>query len=708
MRSSIRILLTFLAGSLAGLAVPATLRAQCGVERWSVKTGTDPDAGLVDLASSTSTTVATMRGLTAPNPIPTDSRVAPTETTVWVINATLTEYKLESDSDYHLVLADANGDTMIAEIPSPSCVGSGSPFLTEITNARSEFDAVYTPTTSFKTANVPVQITGVGMFDFLHGQTGVAPNGIELHPVLNIVFNPSTTPDFSLAVNPGSVSAAQGGTASLTVSSSASGGFNAAVSLSASGLPSGVTASFSPTSIAAPGSGSSTLTLAVGNFTAAGTYAITVSGSGGGVNHTSSVSLTVSSSGGGSLANGDFEAGSLSGWTASGVAAVNASARHGGSYGAQLGSSSPSTDSAISQTFTLPAGSPTVSFWYANTCPDTVTYDWATATLKDNVTNTTSTILAKTCTTSPVWTQVVSNATASAGHSVTLTLANHDDNYSGDATYTYYDDVAVATASPDFSLSVTPGSLSVAQGGSGSAGVSTSVSGGFNSSVALSASGVPAGTTVSFSPASIAAPGSGSSTMSVAVGASTTPGTYTITVTGSGGGVTHTASVALTVTSAAASQLMGNPGFENGSSNPAPWVAASGVIDNSTGEAPHSGSWKAWLDGYGSAHTDTIYQPVAIPSTITTATLTFWLHIDTAETGSTAYDTLRVQIRNSSGTVLATLATYSNLNHNTGYVQKSFDVSAYKGQTIQVYLIGVEDASLQTSFVVDDFALTVQ
>src|SRR5207253_1882208 len=123
----------------------------------------------------------------------------------------------------------------------------------------------------------------------------------------------------------------------------------------------------------------------------------------------------------------------------------------------------------------------------------------------------------------------------------------------------------------------------------------------------------------------------------------------------------------------------------------------------------HSGSWKAWMDGYGSAHTDSILQTVTIPAGKTSATLTFWLHIDTAETTTvTAYDTLKVQIRNSSGTVLATLATYSNLNKNTGYAQQSFNLNAYIGQTIQVYLLGVEDASAQTSFVVDAFALNVQ
>jgi len=152
-------------------------------------------------------------------------------------------------------------------------------------------------------------------------------------------------------------------------------------------------------------------------------------------------------------------------------------------------------------------------------------------------------------------------------------------------------------------------------------------------------------------------------------------------------------------------QLLANPGFESGNVS---WTASSGVIDSSTGEASHSGSWKAWLDGYGSAHTDSILQAATIPSTATTATLSFWLHIDTAETGSTVYDTLKVQIRNTSGTVLATLATYSNANAASGYTQKSFNVLTYKGQTIQVYLLGVEDGTLQTSFVVDDFALNVQ
>jgi hypothetical protein len=83
---------------------------------------------------------------------------------------------------------------MISEMASPACVASSSRLLPGIQNARSEFDARYTVTSSFQTANVPVTITGVGFFDFLHGQTGVASNGIELHAVLDIQFYNSGTP----------------------------------------------------------------------------------------------------------------------------------------------------------------------------------------------------------------------------------------------------------------------------------------------------------------------------------------------------------------------------------------------------------------------------------------------------------------------------------------------------------------------------------
>ncbi len=179
-----------------------------------------------------------------------------------------------------------------------------------------------------------------------------------------------------------------------------------------------------------------------------------------------------------------------------------------------------------------------------------------------------------------------------------------------------------------------------------------------------------------------------------------------VSVTTAGG--TANSSTSFSVTGCTtSSQLLANPGFESG--NNGVWTTTSGVIDNSTGAPAHSGSWKAWLDGYGTTHTDYAYQQVSIPSGKTSATLTFWLYITTAETTTTtAYDKLSVQVLNSSGTVLATLATYSNLNATSGYVQKSFNLNGYIGQTIQIRFYGTEDSSLQTSFLVDDTALNVQ
>ena len=147
-------------------------------------------------------------------------------------------------------------------------------------------------------------------------------------------------------------------------------------------------------------------------------------------------------------------------------------------------------------------------------------------------------------------------------------------------------------------------------------------------------------------------------------------------------------------------QLLGNPGFETGAA--APWTASTGVVDNTAGQPARSGTWKAWLDGYGATHTDTLSQTVTIPSGCTTATLSFYLHIDTAETTTTtAYDKLTVK---AGSTVLAT---YSNLNKNTGYALKSLNVSSFAGQTVSISFTGAEDASLQTSFVIDDTALNV-
>jgi hypothetical protein len=369
----------------------------------------------------------------------------------------------------------------------------------------------------------------------------------------NCVLPPAaSSANFTLSASPSSVSVTQGSSASSTITVTDSGGFTGSVTLSASGLPSGVTASFGTN----PTTSTSSVTFTASSTATTGTSTVTITGTSGSLTHTTTISLTVS-----------------------------------------------------------------------------------------------------------------------------------------------------ATATPNFSLSASPASLTVKQGTSGSSTITVTDSGGFTGSVTLSNSALPSGVTASFG----TNPTTSTSVLTFTASSTATTGTSTITITGTSGSLTHTTTISLTISSSQnQQQLIGNPGFENGT-NTAPWTLTAGVINNSSAEPPHSGSWDAWLDGYGTTHTDTATQTVTIPSTVTTATLSFWLHIDTAETTTTtAFDKFQVQVLNTSGTVLAVLGQFSNLNHAAGYQQHSFSMNSFIGQTVQVRFIGSEDSSLQTSFVVDDVALNVQ
>ncbi|MFF5298373.1 putative Ig domain-containing protein [Streptomyces sp. NPDC013161] len=234
-----------------------------------------------------------------------------------------------------------------------------------------------------------------------------------------------------------------------------------------------------------------------------------------------------------------------------------------------------------------------------------------------------------------------------------------------------------------------PGSQSTVTGSTASLQISATDSA--SATLTYSASGLPTGLSISSSTGLISGTASTAGTYAVTVTATDSTGasgsaSFTWTVSTSGGG------------SCTSTQLLGNAGFESGNTT---WTASSGVITNDTGEAARTGSYKAWLDGYGSTHTDTLSQSVTIPSGCTGTTFTFYLHVDTAETStSTAYDKLTVTAGST------TLATYSNLNAATGYVAKSFSLSSFAGSTVTLKFSGVEDSSLQTSFVLDDTAVT--
>ncbi len=174
------------------LAIALPRASACGRERWSVKTGTDRDAHLINLNRVYPAAVAQLVALRAPRHLPARRRIRPVETRVYRVHALLIAFKKEHDDDYHLVLKGRSGKTLIAEIPAPHCVGRRSPLAAGITRARREFNARYRHVghRRFRRVHVPVVVTGVGFFDFKHGQRGVARNGIELHPVLAIRFGP--------------------------------------------------------------------------------------------------------------------------------------------------------------------------------------------------------------------------------------------------------------------------------------------------------------------------------------------------------------------------------------------------------------------------------------------------------------------------------------------------------------------------------------
>ncbi len=173
---------------LLGLLILPALVLACGKERWPVKTGTDKDAAKVN-ESPTPATINQLRQISAPiNPnIRPDTRYSATELTTYELTGWLTVIKAEADQDYHVVLTDDNGRTMIVESAHPDCA-KGSRFEAQIGDVRKVLDATFGGPIhgKIKTRKL-ITVTGVGFFDRLHGQEGVAPNGIELHPILHVL-----------------------------------------------------------------------------------------------------------------------------------------------------------------------------------------------------------------------------------------------------------------------------------------------------------------------------------------------------------------------------------------------------------------------------------------------------------------------------------------------------------------------------------------
>jgi hypothetical protein len=165
------------------------LHAQCGIERWLIKTAADADVSKINAVAIVPASINYLRAIPAPRPLPQSGRVAPIETTIYSVIATLTEFRTDEDGDDHLVLSDSAGNTLIAEIPSVACA-AGTRFAAEIASARAMFESRVSPNVTFQRTNIPIEVRGVGFFDFQIGQRGAAPNAIEIHPVTAVNFFP--------------------------------------------------------------------------------------------------------------------------------------------------------------------------------------------------------------------------------------------------------------------------------------------------------------------------------------------------------------------------------------------------------------------------------------------------------------------------------------------------------------------------------------
>jgi subtilase family serine protease len=227
-------------------------------------------------------------------------------------------------------------------------------------------------------------------------------------------------------------------------------------------------------------------------------------------------------------------------------------------------------------------------------------------------------------------------------------------------------------------------------------------------SLQISATDSASGQTLTYSATGLPAGLSINSSTGLISGTPTTAGSNSVTVTAKDTtGATGSASFTWTVNAGSgctAAQLLTNGGFETGSISP--WTSTAGVLNNiDEGVPAQAGSWLAWLDGYGSAHTDTLAQTVTIPATCNTATFTYWVEVNSTTTNTS--NKLVLEVLNSSGTVEQTTTVATAANNGSHYVEFSTNLGAYIGQKITVKFIGTEVSGGNTSFFEDSNAINV-
>jgi hypothetical protein len=546
----------------------------------------------------------------------------------------------------------------------------------------------------------------------------------------------TATPDFSIGASPSSLTITQGGNGTSTITVTSLNGFNSATTLSASGLPSGVTAAFSTNPVTPPANGtaSSTLTLTASATATTGNATVTVTGTSGSLTHSTTIALTVNSSTGTQTAVYDS--------TLKAPKCVNVSSGCDSGPSLILGRDSLSGGAEPNQPNTInnSCADGTSGTFHSDESNDrlVVTTTDGSAFAPGKTVKVSATVWAYSSFTSdhldlyyaanastPSWVLIGTITPTAAGAqtlsanytlpSGSLQAVRANFRYTGSASscstgaYDDHDDLifAVGAGTPGFSVSASPNAVSVTRGSTATSTITVTSLNGFNSATTLSASGLPSGVTAAFStnPVTPPANGSATSTLTFTASSTATTGTSNVTVTGTSGSLTQSTTISLTV-NAGSSQLIQNGGFETGTL--ANWTLGGVAVPTISTAQKHSGNYSA-LDGASSSTEpngdDFLYQAITIPSTATKATLTFWYWPSTTDT--ITYDWQEAQVQNTSGTMLAQI--FKVCSNAQAWTQVTYDLTSYKGQTIRIYFNDHQDGFGDFTYMyLDDVSVTVQ
>jgi hypothetical protein len=562
-------------------------------------------------------------------------------------------------------------------------------------------------------------------------------SGSTVHSTtIALTVNAVAQANFTIGASPSSVTVTQGGNGTSTITITSQNSFSSATTLSATGLPTGVTAAFSTNPVTPPANGSatSTLTLTASATATTGAATVTVTGTSGTLTHSTAIALTVNSSVGLQTAayNSTLKAPECSsagsGCDSGPSLLLGRDTLSGGSEPNQPNTINNSCADGTSGTFhsdesndRLVVATTDGSALAAGKTVKVSATVWAYSSFTSDHLDLYYTANAN----SPTWVLIGSITPTVAGAqtltanytlpSGTLQAVRAQFRYQGSASscttgsYNDHDDLifAVGAGTPGFTVAASPSTVSMQQGTNATSTITVTSQNGFNSATTLSASGLPSGVTAAFSTNPVTPPANGSATSTLTFTASSTAatGTSTVTVTGTSGTLTQTTTVALTVT-APSTQLIQNGTFETGTL--ANWTTGGAAVPAASTVQKHSGSFSA-IDGASSGGEpngdDFLYQTITIPSTATKATLTFWYWPATTDT--ITYDWQEAQVQNSSGTTLAQVMKVCS-NTQT-WTQVTYDLTTYKGQTIRIYFNDHQDGFGDLTYMyLDDVTVTVQ